>query len=110
MRRHKLAIPTNGQPSSGTAQALYVETIGLDCTGPPHDATIMNFAFASATPSPTGMTLSFREDAGIDPRASLVVELSTINAAYQARMTFHRTDYGPPLDWTAVATAPLTPE
>lgn len=106
----KLAILTSGQPTSGTAQTLYVETVGTGCTGPPHAATIMNFAFASAAPSPTGMTLTFREDAGIDPRSSLVVELSTVNAAYQARMTFHRTDYGPPLDWIAVATASLTPE
>jgi hypothetical protein len=106
----KLAILPSGRVTGGTVQDLYVEGTDANCQGPPAPLTIMNFTFTSATPSPTGMTLKFQEEAGNKPGASLVIELSVVTSAYQTRLTFHRTDLGPPLDWTVVTTAALTPQ
>jgi hypothetical protein len=39
-----------------------------------------------------------------------VPALPPTGGAYQARLTFHRTDLPPPLDWTVVATIALTPQ
>jgi hypothetical protein len=105
-----LAILPSGQVASGAVQALYSEALVANCTGMPADPAIMNYAFVSATPSPTGMTLKLQEEAGDKPGASLIGELATVSAAYQVRLTFHRTDLLPPLDWMVVAPVALTPQ
>jgi len=105
----QLAILPSARVMSGQLQALYVEGVVMTCMYSPADPSIMNFTLASATPGASGMTLSFQEKAGDHPGSSLAVVLSPTGAGYQAQLTFHRTDLGPPLDWTIVTTAMLGP-
>jgi len=106
----ELGILPSGQPVSGQVQVLNVEAVLNVGTCPylPADPSITNFTFASAMADPGGMLLMFQEHTGDKPGASLVAELSGNSAAYQAQLTFHRTDLGPPLDWTVLTAATLT--
>jgi hypothetical protein len=105
----QLGILPSGKVTSGQVQALYVEGVVTTCMYAPADPSIMNYTFASAAPSANGMTLSFQEKAGDHPGSSLAVALSSSGATYQAQLTFHRTDLGPPLTWTIVTTTTLMP-
>lgn len=102
-----LGILASGQVMTGQVQDLYVEGVVTQCEFTPADPSITNFTFRSATPGTGGMTLAFDEKAGDKPGAALVIALTTAGASYQAQMTFHRTDLGPPFDWIVNATVPL---
>jgi hypothetical protein len=106
----QLAILPSGKVMSGTLQDLYVEDVVTTCMYLPADPSIMNFTLASVTPGDTGMMLSFQEKAGDHPGSSLSAALSPSGAGYQAQLTFHRTDLGPPLDWIVTTTVTLIPQ
>lgn len=104
----QLGILPSGQATRGQVQTLYDEAITSTCGHPPASPTISNYTFASATPSGSGMTLTFQEKQGDKPGASLVIGLTAAGAAYQAQLTFHRTDQGGVLAWTVMMSATLT--
>jgi hypothetical protein len=101
-------LPT-GQVVSGQVQDLNVEAIVGTCQFRAADPSITNYSLMSAVPSASGTTLTFQEKAGDKPGTSLVAELSAVGTGYQAQLTFHRTDLGPPLDWTVVVIVTLSP-
>jgi hypothetical protein len=103
----ELSILTSGEVTDGRVQVLNVEGLVMPCMYLPADPTITHFTFSSAIRSPSGMTLDFDQRAGDKPGTALLIELSPTDGAYQAQMTFHRNDLGPPLDWTVVTTASL---
>jgi len=99
-----------GQVVSGQVQDLNVEAIVGTCQFSPAAPSITNYSLMSAVPSSSGTTLTFQEKAGDKPGTSLVAELSLVGTKYQAQLTFHRTDLGPPLDWMVVVIVPLSPQ
>jgi hypothetical protein len=103
----ELAILTSGEVVDGSVQVLNVEGLVMPCMFSPADPSITHFTFASAIRSPTGMTLEFDQKPGDKPGTALLIELTPLDGAYQAQLTFHRNDLGPPLDWTVVTTASL---
>lgn len=103
----ELGILTSGQVVDGSVQVLNVEGLVMPCMFSPADPSITHFTFASAIRSPTGMTLEFDQKAGDKPGTALLIELTPLDGAYQAQLTFHRNDLGPPLDWTVITTASL---
>jgi hypothetical protein len=104
----ELAIVPPSQVTTGRVENLNVEAIVPQCPNGSLPPTIATYTFASATPSQSGTTLAFQGAPGNAPVVSLVVELSSAGAAYQARLGFHRTDTVPPLDWSVVTTIPLS--
>jgi hypothetical protein len=103
----ELMIELSGKIAGGNVQVLNVEALVMPCMFLPADPSITHFSFKSALTSPTGMTLTFQQKAGDKPGTALLMDLSPVDGAYQARLTFHRNDLGPPLDWTVVTTASL---
>ena len=104
-------VPSSKQVTAGNVQNLNFETVvptDPACPYPPASPTISNYTLFSASPSPTGMRLTFQGAAANTPVASLVADLSPIGSAYQVRLAFHRTDQPPPLDWAVVATVLLS--
>jgi hypothetical protein len=103
----ELVMLTSGEVTDGRVQVLNDEALVMVCMFSPADPTITHFTFASAIRNPTGMTLEFDQRPGDKPGTDLLIELTPIDGAYQAQLTFHRNDLRPPLDWTVVTTASL---
>jgi len=107
----ELEILPSEQVTAGKVQALNVEAVvptTPPCPYGPAGPTISNYTFASAMSSTSGMTLTFQGAATNTPVASLEVELLSVGSVYQARLGFHRTDVSSPLDWSVLATVPLS--
>jgi hypothetical protein len=99
--------------TSGKVQVLNVEAVvptTPPCPYGPAGPTISNYTFAPAMSSMSGMMLTFQGAATNTPVASLEVELLSAGSVYQARLGFHRTDVPSPLDWSVLATVPLSPQ
>ena len=105
-----LAILPPGQATSGRIQALNVEATDAACTHDIIPATIANYTLSSSSVGAGTTTLTFAGAAGNAPMASLVVSLTPSGSAYNAVLTFHRTDIAPPLDWMVQTTLLLSPQ
>ena len=106
----ELGILPSKQAMTGRVQALNVEASVPPCTFLPAPPSIANYTLASSKPSAAGATLTFQGAAANTPAVDLVIELSGVGSAYQARLGFHRTDQQPPLDWSVLTTVPLSPQ
>lgn len=104
----ELAIVPPSQVITGRVQDLNVEAIVPPCPNGSIPPMIATYTLASAMPSQSGTTLTFQGATSNVPAVSLVIELSSAGEAYQARLGFHRSDAVPPLDWSVVATIPLS--
>jgi len=103
----QLGILSSGEVTSGQLQVLYDEELVGTCGHPAAAPVISSFTFASAVASGTSKTLTFHEKPGDRPGASLVIVVTPSGAGYQAKLTFHRTDLGPPLDWMVTTTTSM---
>lgn len=105
-------LPSSKQVTTGRIQDLNVEAVVATtppCPYGPAPPSIANYTLATATPSASGMTLTFQGDPTNAPVVSLGVELSSAGSVYQARLGFLRTDVMPPLNWSVLVTVPLSP-
>lgn len=104
-------LPSSKQVITGHVQDLNVEAVVATtppCPYGPAAPTIANYTFTSATPTSSGMTLTFQGAATNAPAATLVINLSPAGSVYAAALRFHRTDEPSPLDWSVVVTIPLS--
>jgi hypothetical protein len=103
----ELGILPSGEVISGRVQDLNVEGLVEACMYSPNGPVIANYTLDSAKPSPGGMALTFQGEPTNLTKAALTVSLSSDNGIYAAVLSFHRTDQGPPLDWSVIVTLPL---
>jgi hypothetical protein len=110
----EIGILPSGQVATGHVQDLNVESVVPSTTPncPPDygviPPNIASYTFQSASASASGMTLTFTGGASNMPPADLTIELSSVGAAYQARLGFHRSNTVAPLDWSVIATVSLS--
>jgi hypothetical protein len=105
----ELVLLPSGLVSSGKVQDLNVEEKEPSCPNETIPPTVAHYTFASASPTPGGMTLSFDSAVQNNPSVSLLVDLSSSSGIYTAKLTFHRIDQpaDPELEWTVVTTVTL---
>lgn len=104
-------LPSTKQVITGHVQDLNVEAVVPTmppCTFGPADPTIANYNFTAATPTSSGMTLTFQGVAGNAPTATLLIDLAPVGSMYTAALHFHRSDEPSPLDWSVMVTLPLS--
>ena len=106
----QLGILASGAVVNGQVQDLNVEAIVGTCMFLPAAPSITNYTLMSAVVGGATTKLTFRERAGDKPGTSLVADLTAVGGKYQAQLTFHRNDLGPPLDWTVAVIVPLAPQ
>jgi hypothetical protein len=98
----EMIAAASGVITAASATALAVEEVlSSPCGNPPIPPHTQHFSLTSAAVRPSGVThLVLAPAATNQPLASLVIEgdLRTFNP--ELTLTWHRTDYGPPLDWT----------
>jgi hypothetical protein len=71
--------------------------------------SIANYTLSSSTTTPSTTMLAFQGASSNVPGASLVATLTPAGNQYSAVLTFHRTNAGPPLDWTVQTTVIVSP-
>jgi hypothetical protein len=106
-------VASSKQVTSGHVQNINVEAVVATmppCPYSPAPPVIANYTFKSATLGTTGMMLMFDGDPANATKVNLAINLSSSPTGYSAAMTFHRTDQGPPLDWSVPVTLALTPQ
>jgi hypothetical protein len=101
-------LPSSHQVTTGRVQDLNLEASLPPCTLPTIPPGIATYTLASAAPSATGTKLTFQGAADNAPVASLGINLSPSGSTYQATLTFQRTDSEALLNWSVIATIPLT--
>jgi hypothetical protein len=109
-----VGIAHSGQVVSGHVQALNVESVVVstvpNCPAdygviPPN---IAMYTLLSASTAGGTITLTFQGATANNPPADLTLELTSVGAAYQAKLGFHRSNVDPPLDWSIIATVSLS--
>lgn len=101
-----LVLQDTGDVSDATVRDLAFEE-AVSCPYPPMDPSIQDFAFKGSTTTTTGVRVELTGAKANRPETSLVVDLAPKGAAYEATLTWKRTDQGPPLSWTVTAKIPL---
>jgi hypothetical protein len=106
-----LAITASGRVPSAHVQDENVEELAMPCgdagTIPPNTAT---YDLELATPSTTGIGLSFTAAPANQPHATLAANLTRTAAGYTAALVFHRFGEATVLNWTIYVSVELAPQ
>lgn len=103
----ELSIRSTGEVVGGRVQNLNVEGQVAVCDQPPNRAVTAIYDFELSSPTDAGANIMFKGADANETKVSLSAAVSRNGNGYNAALTFHRIDLGPPFDWTVVVTAPL---
>jgi hypothetical protein len=109
----QIAITASGQVPSAHVQDLNVEElITMPCGDPPAGTIPPNTAtydLELATPSTTGIGISFTAANTNEPHATLAANLTRTATGYTAALVFHRFGEATVLNWTIFVSVELAP-
>ena len=109
-----VAITASGQVRSAHVQDLnFEELITMPCGDPPASPIAPNTAtydLELATPSTTGIGLTFTAAKPNEPTVTLAANLTRTDAGYAAALVFHRVGQAPVLNWTIYVSVALAPQ
>lgn len=102
----------NGDIVAANVTALAVEQVlSSSCSNTAIPAHTHYYSLTTATLLPSGVShLELAGPSTNHPAASLVIEGDFRTLAPALSLTWHRTDYGPPLDWTVNAKVTASPQ
>lgn len=100
----------SGDVKAATVTNRAVERALFDCPNPAQPPSDHSYTLTSAYTTVTGTRLELAGAGTNSPRTSLVVNLETPNGAYEANMTWKRTDQAPSLNWTVAEKLLLAPK
>jgi hypothetical protein len=103
-----LGILPSGQVANGQVHALYHEELADLCSDPAAPPSIIDYTFTASVPASGGMTLTFQEEVGDSPGASLSALLTSAGSGYQMQLSFERTDLPARYKWMLVTSAVLS--
>jgi hypothetical protein len=110
----EVAITASGQVRSAHVQDVnFEEIVTMPCGDPPALPIAPNTAtydLELATPSTTGIGLTFTAATTNQPAATLAANLTRAEAGYNALLVFHRFGEVAVLNWTIHASVALTPQ
>lgn len=107
--RIEVAALPNGEIIGASVTDIMSENSVPPCTYGAAAPTECSFAFTTSTPTADGHQLDFKGAATNYPATKLVVNIKKVGSSYEASANWHRTDQGPPLDWTETTKITLGP-